>query len=145
MIKRINKYQKTNHNNFKPIKHISYNKELKMAEQQSHESVLYLSEFSTRLNEIEEKHRILRDRTLLIGENLISTKEETENDLTELKLKINDALSEIKSIKQILQRIIAELPNLAKKTEIEILKNQAAMFQPLELVRLKDIEHIIKK
>ena len=36
-----------------------------------------LLEFGTRLNEIEEKQRLIRDRVLLIGENLISTKEES--------------------------------------------------------------------
>ena len=116
-----------------------------MAEQQSHESVLYLSEFSTRLNEIEEKHRILRDRTLLIGENLVSTKEQVDNDLTELKLKVNNLQNEIKTIKQIIQRILSELPNLAKKTEVELLKNQAHMFQPLEFARIKDVEQLLKK
>ena len=32
-----------------------------------------LSEFGTRLNEVEEKQRLIKDRILLIGENLIST------------------------------------------------------------------------
>ena len=44
-----------------------------------------LAEFGTRLNEVEEKQRLLRDRALLIGENLILIKEEFEKQNFELK------------------------------------------------------------
>ncbi len=44
-----------------------------------------IAEFGTRLNEIEEKQRLIKDRTLLIGENLISTKEDIEKDTLEFK------------------------------------------------------------
>ena len=40
-----------------------------------------------KLRDIEEKNRLLRDRILLIGKNLIETKEEIEQDLTQLKPK----------------------------------------------------------
>ena len=47
-----------------------------------------LTEFSTRLNEIEEKQRLIKDRVLLIGENLISTKEELDEDTTKFRIQI---------------------------------------------------------
>ena len=51
-----------------------------MAEEQVQNPInSLLAEFGTRLNEIEEKQRLVRDRALLIGENLISTKECSES------------------------------------------------------------------
>ena len=91
-----------------------------------------LVEFSTRLNEMEEKQRLLRDRAMLIGENLVASKEEQDTEAFEMKKKINELESEIKGIKQIQQRIINELGNFARKTEVEILKRQWEMFQPLK-------------
>jgi hypothetical protein len=44
-----------------------------------------LSEFGTRLNEVEEKQRLIKDRILLVGENLISTKERIEKQDLENK------------------------------------------------------------
>ena len=105
---------------------------------------LLLAEFGTRLNEVEEKQRLIRDRALLIGENLISTKKDLENQNFELKKKINEMNQEIKVIKKLVHRIVNELPNLAKKSELDILENQSKIFQPLELVRTKDIEAIIE-
>ena len=104
-----------------------------------------LAEFGTRLNELEEKQRLLRDRALLIGENLVAIKEDSEKENWELKKQINQINLEIKNLKQLVNRIVNEFSNLARKSELEILERQAKIFQPLELARIKDIESIIEK
>lgn len=104
-----------------------------------------LTEIGTRLNEIEEKQRLLKDRVLLIGENLISTKEEIEKQTLEFKKQIKQIEFELKSTKQLNKRIVEELNSFARKTELEILERQFKIFQPLELVRLKDIKEIVRK
>ena len=104
-----------------------------------------LSEFSTRLNELEEKQRLIKDRILLIGENLISTKEDSIKQDSEIKKQLKQIDYEIKSIKQLLVRVINELPNFARKSELGILERQMKMFQPLEFARIKDVKEIIKK
>jgi len=104
-----------------------------------------LSEFGTRLNEVEEKQRLIKDRILLIGENLISTKEEIEKQDLENKRKINKIDFEIKTIKQLTKRIINEIQNFARKSEVEILEKQTKMFEPLEFARFKDIEKLVKQ
>jgi len=98
-----------------------------------------------RLNEIEEKQRLLKERTLLIGENLISTKEKQEKENIELKTQIKFLQEEIKELKNLNKRILYELKNLARKSEVEILQKQFKMFEPLEIARIKDIKEIIKK
>jgi hypothetical protein len=105
----------------------------------------FLVEIGTRINEIEEKQRLLKDRLLLIGENLISTKEEYEKEILEFKKITKQMEFEIKTLKQSNKRIIEELENFARKTELEILERQMKIFQPLEFARIKDIRDIIQK
>jgi len=105
---------------------------------------ILLAEFGTRLNEIEEKQRLIKDRILLIGENLISTKEDSLKQDSEIKKQLKQISSEISVLKQLLARIINELPNLARKSELEILERQMKMFQPLEFARIQDIKSIVK-
>ena len=62
-----------------------------------------LSEFGTRLNEIEEKQRIIKDRILLIGENLISTKEDFLKQELDSKKAIKQLVYEVDSITQLLK------------------------------------------
>ncbi|MFH1358772.1 MAG: hypothetical protein ABIH37_02710 [archaeon] len=104
-----------------------------------------LAEFGTRLNEIEEKQRLVRDRALLIGENLIETKETLTEENFDIQKQINQINMEIKTLKQLMARVINEIPNFARKSELQILENQAKMFQPLELARIKDVREIVKE
>lgn len=115
-----------------------------MAEQYSPEPVNdIIVEFGTRLNEIEEKQRLLKDRLLLVGENLISTKEEYEKEILEIRKQVKQNEFDIKNLKQISQRIISELNNLARKEELEILERQLKIFQPLEFARIQDVKKMI--
>ena len=106
---------------------------------------LLLAEFGTRLNEVEEKHRLIRDRALLIGENLISIKEDLEKQNFEIKNQINELNKEVRELKKLVNRIINEMPNLARKSELEILESQSKIFQPLEFARIKDVENMIER
>ncbi|MBT4135377.1 hypothetical protein HOD75_02370 [archaeon] len=104
-----------------------------------------LAEFGTRLNEIEEKQRIIKDRVLLIGENLIATKEESEKEYSDFKKQITELNSEIRTIKQLNTRILSELNNLARKSEVEILERQFKMFEPLKFTTINDVKKIVQE
>ncbi len=104
-----------------------------------------LSEFGTRLNETEEKQRLIKDRILLIGENLISTKEDSLKQDSEIKKQIKQINFELDSLKQLITRIINEVPNFARKTELEILERQMKMFQPLEPTTIHDVKRIVQE
>ena len=95
-----------------------------------------LAEFGTRLNETEEKQRLIKDRILLIGENLISTKEDSLKQDSEIKKQLKQISFEINALKQLTARIVNEIPNFARKSELEILERQRKMFQPLEFARI---------
>jgi hypothetical protein len=104
-----------------------------------------LSEFGTRLNEIEEKQRIIKDRILLIGGNLISTKEDFLKQELDSKKQLKQLVYEIDSIKQLLKRILNEIQNFARKAEVEMIERQLKMFSPLEFARIQDVKEIVKE
>lgn len=104
-----------------------------------------LQEFGTRLNELEEKQRLLKDRVLLIGNNLIYSKEDFEKKDLEFRKKIAELENEIKTIKQLNKRIIYEMENFARKEEVSILERQFKIFQPIEFVRINDLKIAINQ
>ncbi len=91
-----------------------------------------LSEFNTKLRDIEERQRLIKDRVLLIGENLVSGREESIKEISELKVKTENIEKEIERIKDTLSSVIEETQNFARKSEVEILQRQFKMFQPLK-------------
>ena len=104
-----------------------------------------LSEFDTKLRDLEEKHTLLKERVLLIGQNLIETKEIIESSLIELKASSENLNLEISRIKGAIMRIGEELEKRARKNELELISKQLKMFSPLEFARMEDIKHLIKK
>ena len=88
-----------------------------------------------RLKDLEEKQNILRDRLLLIGQNLIETKDEHSGRILEMKKDLEFLKQDVEKIKSFLEVISSELSKCARKDDLEILKKQAKMFQPLEFVR----------
>jgi len=143
-------YQKGN--NFKPtspyfhIKKVNKLDCLKTMAEKEQEMVVdpMISDFNVKIRDIEEKQNIVKDRVLLIGENLVSTKEETIEELAEIKTKIFAIEEDLNKIKLALQRTIESQQNLARKAELEILERQFKMFQPLDLARISDVEKIVK-
>jgi len=96
------------------------------------------------IKSLEEKQRFLKDRLLLIGQNLIEIKEETSEDILKLKKEIELIKQTLERIKPFLETISSELSKFARKEDLEILRKQAKMFQPLNFVRKEDLERLKK-
>ena len=88
-----------------------------------------------RLKDVEEKQNILKDRLLLIGQNLIETKEETSEKILGLRKDMEKMKNDVEKIKSFLDLVSSEMGKFARKDDLEILKKQARMFQPLSSKR----------
>jgi len=97
------------------------------------------------IKELEETQRILKDRLILIGDNLIRIKENTQEEILNLKLEVDKLKDALNKIKSFLESFSSGIDNFAKKNEVDILRKQAKMFQPLEFVRREEFEKIKKE
>lgn len=91
----------------------------------------YLGDFSIKIRDIEEKQRINRDRLLLIGKNLIETKEKTSLDLLEIKKDLENLKDDMIRIKEFLENISGEFSKFARKEDVELLAKQTKILKPL--------------
>lgn len=109
-----------------------------MVEEQINYAGQYAGETNSKLKDLEEKQRILKDRLLLIGQNLIETKEETNQKILEIKKDINIIKQNMERTISFLETASSEFSKFARKEDLEILSKQAKMFQPLKLINKKD-------
>ena len=100
----------------------------------------FLSDVNVRFRDLEEKSKMLRDRLLLIGQNLIETKEKTTSDILEIKQELEVIKKNMERLVSFLETASAEFSKFARKEDLEILSKQAKMFQPLDFVRKKDLK-----
>jgi len=117
-----------------------------MADQNQQEDYFnsFVSSINTKLRDIEEKQSIIKDRVILIGTNLISERDKVDEEISEMKKNLLDVTNDLKRIKLMLNGLTETNSNFAKRTELEILERQFKMFQPLELVRVSDVENIVR-
>lgn len=88
-----------------------------------------------KIRDLEENQRILKDRLLLIGQNLIETKEKNTQDILGLKKNLETIKQNMERLTAFLETASNEFPKFARKEDLEILSKQAKMFQPLEFVK----------
>lgn len=102
----------------------------------------YFTETSTKVRDLEEKQRIIKDRILLIGQNLIEMKDDVRLNFLEIKKDIEIMKRDIERLKSFFETISGEFSRFAKKEDLEILHKQAKMFQPLEFITRNDLEKL---
>ncbi len=92
----------------------------------------FLADITSKMRDTEEKQRILRDRLLLIGQNLVEIKDGTNKKILEMKKDIENIKQSIERMSSFLETVSGEFSKFAKKEDLEILTKQAKMFQPLD-------------
>jgi len=108
-----------------------------MADQVDYSEQIF-SEINARIRDVEEKQRILKDRLLLIGQNLVEIKETSNQKMLEMKKDVEIIKQSIEKMSSFLENISEEFSKFAKKEDVEILTKQAKMFQPLELINKRN-------
>src|SRR3989338_10547495 len=88
----------------------------------------YTADVSNRLKDIEEKQRILRDRVLLIGKNVVDDRESIMAELTELKKLLFKTNEENIKIQAFLNKVADQLADSARKEELLMLQRQIELF-----------------
>jgi len=87
-------------------------------------------ETNLKLRDLEEKQRILKDRLLLIGQNLLEIKEKSTQDILDIKKDVEKIKQEMERMINFLETASSEFSKFARKEDLEILSKQAKMFQP---------------
>jgi hypothetical protein len=103
-----------------------------------------LSDFNTRLRDIDERSRLIRERVLLLGKNLISSRQNVEDELKIIKKENFDIKKDLDKLKKISNSLLTEFNKFVKREEIILIERMLKDFQPLEFMRKKDVEELIK-
>lgn len=115
-----------------------------MAQEQMDYSNQIAGNLNSKVRDIEEKQRVLKDRLMLIGQNLIEIKEKSNQQILDIKKDVENMKQTLGRLSSFLETISNEFSKFAKKEDLEILARQAKMFQPMELVTKKELEHFRK-
>jgi hypothetical protein len=82
-----------------------------------------------KMRELEEKQRILKERIMLIGQNLVEQKEKNQEYFTEIQKQLEILKQSMSKVRNFLEMASREFSKFARKEEVEILRKQARIFQ----------------
>jgi hypothetical protein len=104
-----------------------------------------MSDFNTRLRDVTERNRLIRERVLLLGKNFISSRQELEDEINSLKKDNSIIKKELTRQKKISNNLLTEFNKFVKRDEMMLVERMLKDFQPLEFTRKKDVEELIKE
>lgn len=104
----------------------------------------YQDDSTIRVRDLEEKQRILKDRVLLIGQNLIEMREKHQHTTIEIKKDLEMIKQNMERMVSFLETASSEFSKFARKEDLILLTKQAKMFQPLNFVLKSDFRKIKK-
>jgi predicted nucleic acid-binding Zn-ribbon protein len=89
------------------------------------------SSINSQMKDLEEKQKNLKNRLLLLGENLLEIKEKNDERITEIKKELEILKNNMERLISFLEMASEDMSKFARKEDVELLAKQARMFQPL--------------
>ncbi|MBC8496011.1 hypothetical protein H8D36_07680 [archaeon] len=116
-----------------------------MVEQQEDQTQYFLADFNTRLQDLEGKNSTIKDRTIMLGENLISLKEKIDEEMAELKKSLKIIERKLEQVNSLAKNVASETESFVRRDEMVLIERMLKDFQPLEFMRKKDVEELIEQ
>lgn len=89
----------------------------------------FFFEINTRLRDMEEKQRLLKDRMLLISESFVKERDKNFTEIQDMKKDVEILKEEVARLKEIVVNIAEGVNNSARKEELAMLQRQFNLFR----------------
>ncbi len=104
-----------------------------------------LAEFSTRLNDIEERERLLKERVLMLSRTLLKQEDKLGKEMSVVKDDVRNLNESMDKLKDAVQNIVSESSEFARREELRVLEKYMKIWEPLHYARMEDVEDMINK
>ena len=104
-----------------------------------------LSDFSTKIRNLEEKINLLRERMLILGQSFLKQEEEIKEDTASLKDESRDMRLDMDRLKDKVDHIIQELENFARREELLSVQKYMKIWEPLKYTTEEDVKKMINE
>ena len=92
----------------------------------------FFTDLNTRIRDLEEKQRLLKDRMLLISESFVKERDKNFEEMQDMKQSLEKIKLENFRIKELLLRVSEVIDGSARKEELMILQRQFDMFREMK-------------
>jgi len=111
--------------------------------QEADRTTVLLTDFSTKLKDVEERHDLLKERVDLLNQTFLKEEKRIVDEIISMKNSLREIKEDTEKIKEGLRSIISESAGFARKEELGILERYMKLWEPLKFVREEDVKKMI--
>lgn len=104
-----------------------------------------LLEMGNRIRILESKYNSLRERILIINQNMIDEYKKLIQEVKLVNEEIKDVKKDVFEIKEAVKHLARGTEVFAKKEDLKVLEKYINLWNPLKFVTEKEVEEIIKR
>ena len=104
-----------------------------------------LSEFNTKISDLEARYDMLRDRLLLTSESFVKTRDAVNKEVSLVKSDLRDVKNDVEKNKELTQQILYELSQFSRKEEVRILERYIKLWEPLKFAKVDEVKDMIQQ
>jgi len=105
----------------------------------------YFTEILQRINEIEEKTKINKNKINLLASSTITKYKKAEEEINSIRENLSKMADELEKLKQKVDYLLSELPSLVRKEDLSSIEKFIKLWQPLKFATLEDVERIVNR
>ena len=98
-----------------------------------------------RIRTLEGKYNLLRDRVLIINNNMIEEYKKTIGEIKAINNDVKEIKGDIFKIKESMKHILKELELFARKEDVKFLEKYINLWNPLKFATEEDVKRIIEE
>ena len=97
----------------------------------------------SRIRTVEGKYNMLRDRVLIINQNMIAQYQKSSAEMKALEEDLQEVKHSLFQIKETLKHLVREMENFSRKDELRVLEKYINLWNPMNFVTAEEVERII--
>jgi vacuolar-type H+-ATPase subunit I/STV1 len=102
-----------------------------------------LSEFSTRINDLEERQNIITEKLTLLGQTLLNNTQRLSKEVTMINEEISAIKQYLEKIKSTTQILIEQSSDFVRKQEMQNTEKYMKSWEPMKYATIDDVKKLI--
>ncbi len=109
------------------------------------EQISVEQDFNERLRILESRYTLLRERMLIINQNMINEYKKSGETLKDINQEVYTLKKDMAELKDVMNKILKELNLFAKKQDLKVVEKYINFWNPLNFVTENDVIKILDR
>ncbi len=105
----------------------------------------FLVDVGGRVRTLEGKYNLLRDRVLVVNQNMVTEYKKTLIELKALNNDVKEVKTDIFRLKEALKHLVKELEYFARKEDVKVLEKYINLWNPMHFMTEQEVVQLLSR